>query len=253
MKKRLSLIVIIILILIGLPLFFTWAYSNINYEREYGMPELVYYTTGIIGSIATFFAVVIALFSKEIRAFIFSEHCKLSLLGKGFTENKGKTQDDPCPVVQSYDCTLQIKNDGSKEISNIQILLKEVHFREDEKSKFKLIHKLNKTLYWNVPDNTETQLLLRDVKTIPLFKIYPEDSCQTPDRSSYSFLRMRIIGCKLDEKYSRRGEWKTVYQLQSNEKILVKFECTVSWNGTWCSRLTEMVDCVDAKLKRAGI
>ncbi len=253
MRKRLLIIVLFILALMCFPVYFTWHNSNLDFDKEYGMADLVYFTTSILGSFATLLAVAVALFGKEIRAFIFSEHCKLSLQADGFSENKGRTQDDPCPVVQSYDCTLQIKNDGSKEISNIQIILKEVYYKSDNKSKYKLIRRLNKSLYWNAPGKTEMQLLLRDVKTIPLFIIYPEDSCQTPDRSTYSFLRMRIIGCKLEEKYSQKGEWKTVYQLQSNEKILEKFECTVSWNGTWCSRLTEMEDCVDAKLKRIGI
>lgn len=238
--------------MVGVPIYYTWTSSAINHDCEYGLPDLIRYTTQIVGSFATFIAVVVALFGKEIRAYIFNEHCKLSLVNDGFTENLGVTKDALNPMAQSYDCTLLIKNDGSKEISDLQIFLKEVHYKYNSTvKKFKPLHKFeNKRLYWNVPENLTTQLLLKDKKTMPLFKIYPEDSCQTPDRSVYSSLRMRIIGCTLDEKCSKYGIWRTVYQIQSSERVLETFECIIEWDGKWFNRISEMADCVTAKINR---
>jgi len=252
MKKRLFFIGLIIIVIIGAPVYFTWTCSSINYGIKYGLPALISYTTQIIGSLATFIAVFVALFGKEIRAFIFNEHCCISLVDEGFTENLGATKDALNPMAQSYDCTLLIKNDGSKEISELQIFLKEVHYKSSSNSKkYKPLHKFeNKRLYWNIPENLTTQLLLKDKKTMPLFKIYPEDSCQTPDRSAYSSLRMRIIGCTLDEKCSKNGVWRTVYQIQSKERVLETFECIIEWDGKWFNRISEMADCVTAKINR---
>ena len=116
-------------------------------------------------------------------------------------------------------------------------------------TKFRKIASLqNRTIFWANPDNIKTQLLVNDNKIVPIFKIYPDGSCQTPDQSTSSSLNIRIIGYRLDEKYSKKGVWQTKYQLQSNDKILATFECVVEWNGKWCNRYTEMSKCVNAEL-----
>lgn len=235
----------IVIALIGVPIYYIWSTS----DNKLTIPELIYYSAQVVGSVFTVMAVIVALFSKEIRAFYFNEHIKMSLIDDGFYENMGTTSNDPNPVVHSYDVTLSVTNDGSKEIKDFQILLKEVHFRENN-GKYKRIARFdNKPLYWSIPEKRKVPLLVGDSVSMPLFKIYPDDSCQTPDRSLYSYLRMRIIGCRLEDKYSKKGFWKSVYQIKSNEKILKDIECEVSWDGRWCNRLTEMSDCISVNLK----
>ena len=241
---------IIFFIVIGVPIYYIWVNNNFVTNITYGIPELIYYSAQVIGSVFTVMAVCVALFGKEIRALYFNEHLKISLLDNGFYENLGDSSNDSNPVVHSYDTSLNISNDGAREVSDVQILLKEVFYRENSNGKFKrIVHYDNKSLYWSIPEKRKMQILVGDSVKMPLFKIYPEDSCQTPDRSAYSTLRMRIIGCRLDGKYSKKGNWKTVYQLQSNEKILKKIECEVEWDGKWCNRLTEMSDGISVNLK----
>lgn len=248
MKLRLILIIVVVVVILAIPIFFVWDTAIIDVQKEYGKADIIFYTVQIIGALFTTFAVIVALFGKEIRSFIFWEHCELTLFNNGFVENLGATQNDVSPIVQSYDCFLKLHNNGAREISDVQILLKEVYWKDCNSTKFKRIASLDKKLYWSIPENTKAQLLVGDSKKIPLFKIYPEDSCQTPDRSSSSSLRIRIIGCRLEEKYSKKGTWKTKYQLQSAEKVLKSFECIVDWNGVWCNRLTEMSDAISAKI-----
>lgn len=244
----------LLVLFVCLPIALIWKYAAYDLTVGKNIPELIYYSTQVIGSMSTVAAVVIALFGKEIRALIFNEHVSLSLKNNGFVENLGNTQNSPNPIVQSYDCILSIKNDGAKEFSEIQVLLKEVYFKSSKTSKYKRIFNSDdKCLYWNIPENTKTQLLRGESKRLPLFRIYPEDSCQTPDRSTFSSLRMRIIGCKLEESFSKKGIWKTTYQLQSNEKVLCTFECEVEWDGNWCNRLTEMSDGLNVVLHTIGL
>ena len=249
MKRCIFFIVIIsIICLIAVPSFFTWHNTEID-NKTYGLPDLIYYSTQIIISVATLLAVLVALFGNEIKARVFKDHCKVTLVNNGFSENLGNTQNENNPTVQSYDCSLEIYNDGPNELSDLQLFLKEIYFKPDKHSDFRKIASLqNRTIFWANPDNIKTQLLVNDNKIVPIFKIYPDGSCQTPDQSTSSSLNIRIIGYRLDEKYSKKGVWQTKYQLQSNDKILATFECVVEWNGKWCNRYTEMSKCVNAEL-----
>lgn len=47
-----------------------WKYSHFWAEKTYGIPELLYYSTQIIGVFATTAAVIVALFNREIRGYL---------------------------------------------------------------------------------------------------------------------------------------------------------------------------------------
>lgn len=230
--------------------FFVWKYSSKDCHKTYGIPELLYYSTQIIGVFATVAAVVVALFGREIRKLIFREKIRIHLFEGGFREMLGDTVNTSSPSAQSYDCSLVIENACSKELEGIQIILNEISYQPDMNSKFKKIKvHYNKPLYWRSVENTSTDISVEDSKRIPLFKIYPAESCQTPDNSQSSSLSMRVIGVQLTEKNNKKGAWKTQYQIRSKTKILKTFEATVQWNGEWCSRYTEMSENVSINIK----
>lgn len=248
-KIGIALLVIAFLALVGTMVFCIWRFCSIDYNKTYGIGDLIYYTSQVIAMFATSAAVIIALFGKEIRNMFFHERLKVFLTNGGISENLGPTRNDPNPQAQNYDCFLTLTNDGSKEITDCQILLKEVHYKDAADKKFKRIYSFeNKALYWRSPETTSIDLLVNDTRKIPLFKIYPDDSCQTPDNSLSTSLRMRIIGCTLNNKYSKKGVWKTVYQVRAEDKILKTFELIFEWDGVWCNRYSEMSERISIKL-----
>ena len=248
-KLGIAFLVITFLAFVVTMVFSIWKFSTVDCNREYGIAELIYYTSQVIAMFATSAAVIIALFGNEIRNLFFHEHLKIFLTNSGISENLGLTRNNPNPQVQNYDCFLTLTNDGSKEITDCQILLKEVHYKDSADKKFKRIHSFeNKALYWSSPETTYIVLLINDSRKIPLFKIYPDDSCQTPDNSLSASLRMRIIGCTLNSNYCKKGVWKTVYQVRAEDKILKTFELTFEWDGVWCNRYSEMSERVSVKL-----
>ena len=239
--KKISICVLaIVVFLVFVSLcFFVWYHTNICRSKSYGIPELIYYSVQVVGVLMTTAAVVVALFGKEIRSFFFIEHCKVFLTNGDISENLGETKNSINPQAQSYDCFVSITNDGNRDIADCQVFLKEVWYRNNTDSKFKRINSYeNNALYWRTPDTRFIDLHIEETRRIPLFKVYPQDSCQTPDQSIFSFLRMRIIGCNLMEKYSKQGTWKTTYVVRSKEKILSQFELTFQWSGKWYNRLT---------------
>lgn len=227
-----------------------WKYSNWWVKKTYGIPELLYYSTQIIGVFATTAAVIVALFNREIRGYLFKEKVNISLVEGGIREILGDTAGSASPKAQSYDCSLVISNGCSKEVENLQIFLKDVFFRQYKNSKPKNIFSMeNNALYWRIPENKSTDLGVDETKRIPLFKIYPAASCQTPDSSKVSELKMRIIGCKIAPKYQKKGIWRIIYQIRTTKIVLKEFELTVEWTGDWYNRKEEMSDCVDVVIK----
>lgn len=252
MKKLIiCLIIVAIIASFAVPICFIWLHININREMQYGLPELIYYTSQIIVAISTLLAVIVALFGDYLKALIYGEKCEVCLVNDSFTENLAHTEHTTSPEAQSFDCSLKITNSGSREIKDCQILLKEVKYRQEPTRKYKSLKKFDhKPLYWTIPNNISHNLVVDDNLTIPLFKIYPENSCQTPDDSASSPLRIRVIGCQLDNKYTTKsGYWITSYSVQSSSKILCSFDVEVWWDGSWHNRISEMSSSVTAQLK----
>ena len=252
-KCKRIIIVVVIVLSIAIPVAMTWGiwhYGNVDIKHSYGVPELIYFSSQVFAMYATLFAVIVALFGKEIYHVFFHENLKVYLTNNGISENLGSSTHSPNPKAQSYDCKLTLQNCGSKEIVGCQILLKEVLFKKHNEKKYKpIVNFENKPLYWFDPDRLVFNLLANDSISIPLFKIYPENSCSTPDESTISPLRMSIMGCGLSDKYRHDGMWKTIYQVRAQDKIFCELELNFSWDGEWCDRYSEMVDKVEVKLK----
>lgn len=252
LKKALlsTFIVCLLGIFIGYPIFSIWYNTSISYSKQYGLPELLYYTSQIIGVLVMSCTVVVAIFGQEIKRWFFGEKCTISLLDGGFNEKLGETAGSTSPEAQHYDCVVSLFNDGNKEITDCQLILKEVQYKETDDAKYKTIHKnVNRPLYWKVQDIKSYTLLAGESCEFTLFIIYPENSRQTPDDQHSSPLCMAISCCRLDEKHSKKGIWNAKYQIRSRDRILKNFEVTVRWDGTWYSRQTEMEEAVLVNIK----
>lgn len=247
-----AFVILILIACLAIPIFFTWYHIPIDATHKYGVPELIYYTTQIIGGIATLAAVIVALYGDTFRSIIYGEKCDVKLIKDGFTENLGDTENTNSPEAQSYDCTLKITNSGNREIVECQVLIKEVRYKANTNAKTRTIRKFdNKPLYWLSPEKRSYDLVRGDYKKIPLYKIYPENSCRTPDDATTSPLRIRVIGCSLENKLTTKsGYWITSYVVKSSEKVLCSFEVEVWWDGTWHNRFSEMRDSISAKIKK---
>lgn len=213
------------------------------------VPLLIYYTTQVVGAFATFSAVIVALFGTEIRNKFFEEDCSVSLVDNGLTEYLGYSKETSSPCAQHYDCMVHISNTGKSELVGCQILIKEVEYKIDPNSKYKTIQKYqSKALYWYQPEMYEHNIMVGDSYKLPLFKIYPANSCQTPDDSESARLKLRILGC--GTKLKEKGIWKVKYQLRTKKKILENFEVIIEWNGEWYDRITEMRDSISVNYKK---
>lgn len=214
----------------------------VDLEKKCSKPEYIYYLSQILGVIVTFLAVVVALFGNELRSIIFRPKCKISLSKDGFDENLGDTLYSTSPQARYYDCTLNVENSGSKEISNCELIVTEISYMSDrqQKRERKLLVNGHQSLYWFYRDKKKIHLIEGEQREVCLFRIYPSSMMQTPDGGEESPLRLNISGFNLEDKYSQKGIWSVKYKLQDNERILRSFSVTVEWTGKWFDRISEM-------------
>jgi len=250
-RTKFNLILIIVGLIIVIPIVLTWIFARLEINKSFGIPELLYYSFQILGTFAMSVAVIVAIFGQEVRNLLLVEKCSISLKNGGLAEHLGKSENSSSPEAQYYDCFATIKNTGTRELTDCQFLLQEVHYKKIGDSRYKKIIGFDhRTLYWNFYEEVTTHTLISgDSHTFPLFRIYPQNSCQTPDDEKYSKLRMRIFACNMEERYTEAGCWKIKYQIRTSENILKSFEIIVQWDGTWFNRINEMQDVVSVNYK----
>ncbi len=236
------------LLLCGCYCTFVTSSGSIDFDKKYGMPEIIYYLSQPISVLGTFLALLVAIFGTEIKNMFFSPKCKVFISGDGFEEDLGQTTSSASPSAQMYKCTLALKNSGSKELTDLALVVKEVHYVNDN-GKYKKINKFENTIFWGNPEVKKINLRETESREIIVARILPEASEGTPDNSSKSPLRFSITGINLDTKYNQKGKWVVKYSLQTPHKIIKTFQITLSWTGKWCSRINEMENEVSSELK----
>ena len=181
----------------------------------------------------------------------FSPKCIVDLVGDGFDEDLGHTISTANPSAQFYKCTMRLKNTGSKELIDLQLVLKEVLFVSNGKNK--KINRSENTIFWINPEIKKINLRETEQKEIIIARILPEASEGTPDNSSKSPLRFSITGINLDKKYNQNGDWIVRYSIKTTHKIIKTIQVELHWSGIWCSRINEMSNEVSSKIKEIKI
>lgn len=125
------------------------SYIQVDISKSYGIAELVYYYTQPIGTLGTFIAIIVAIFGVEIKNLFFSPKCDVSIYEDGFSEYLGQTISSTSSKSQCYHCTMILKNTGSKELIDLQLVVKDVYFIGNNKKQKKISKVSESILYWN--------------------------------------------------------------------------------------------------------
>lgn len=222
-------------------------------EKTYGILEAVYYISTPLATLITFLAVIVAIFGNEIKMWLLSEKCDVDIDRNMFVEDIIGREHLTYIEARKYDCNLRVDNVGGNEIEGLGLFIKSVTYKENNDSRSRNLRVLNqKALYWNKPEDLRTNLLPKDKKFIPILRIHPDITNQTPDDklSSIKPLHISIMGYSLDDKFNKKGIWEIEYTLSTTRKQLMEFSVVVSWTGVWKPRETEMSNEVTVELKK---
>lgn len=240
------------LLICGLYCTYVTSAGSIDFSKKYGMPEIIYYLSQPFSVLGTFLALLVAIFGTEIKNIFFSPKCKVYIAGAGFDEELGSTASTSAPIAQKYNCSLVLKNTGSKELTDLSLVVKEAHFF-NENGKSKKITRFENTLFWLKPEIKKINLRVTEQREIVVARVLPEALEGTPDNSRKSPLRFSITGINLDSKFNQKGKWTVRYSLQTPHKIIKTFDIILSWSGKWCSRINEMTNEVTSELKEVRL
>lgn len=119
-------------------------------------PKYLYFLIQLLGVFAMIATVIVALFGNEIKSWIFSGRCEVSIEGGGFREDLGETEDTQSPQTQLYECTLLIRNIGSKQLlrcgTSIGANVREGQYAQSKKDFFSKMNialkEAGETDYW---------------------------------------------------------------------------------------------------------
>ena len=222
---------------------------SIDYQKTYGVPEIVYYMSQPFLMLLTIGTIVVALFGTELKNKIFSPKCVTSIVNDGFTEDLGDSRNSPNPSAKLYCCTLNLENTGSRELNELQLVIKDVQYAEDNKKMKKISKGLNPVLFWISRDINKINLREKENREIILARIYPCANSGTPDGEQKSPLRFSISGHNLLDNQNKKGTWIVKYSLQTPNKIVKTFQIKYVWTGQWCNRLSEMSNEVQVEIK----
>lgn len=212
------------------------------------IPLLIYYSGTVLGSFATFYTVVYALFSWKIRNYLYSEEIEVGIDDDNFKEDV-INEDATSVTVEKYHCDLLLKNIGRKPIKRCELRITEIIHRTNKTGKQ---HNLmpKELSYLKVPicGEAKNSLLEQQSLSTSILSIIPETTIGTPTSNEKTPLHLEIIGHNLNQQYDHSGIWNIKYVLQTSDKILKKFEVTLEWTGLWRGRLTEMKNEITIKL-----
>ena len=181
-----------------------------------------------------------ALFGQEIKNKLFSPKCTVKILDNKFKEFLGETVNEIAPHALQYTCTLEVENTGSKELNELELIVKEVSFKDNGQKTFKKFSKtVDPVIYWGAPDIKKINLRQDEKKSVVIARIFPEATNGTPDSTINSPMRFSLTGYNLLSQ-NKKGEWKVIYCLQTPQKIIKKITVSYSWDGSWHSREREM-------------
>ena len=247
-KSIIWLSVLLAIVLIALPIYFIFKIGLCvdNCDK----PQLIYYSATVVGGLGSLYAVIVALFGNKILNYIYAEDVQLDLIEDELCEEQEDSSADPI-IVNRYYAEITIMNIGRKKIRNCELRITDIVYSERREERPKSIFPRNFTDK-NVPCSSEEKkvtLLQNQTSTWPLLSVFPKENIGDPNNNVEKPCRLEISGVNLDDNKNKKGTWIIKYMVQSSEKILKKFEVSFSWDGTWCSRATEMNNVISLKWK----
>jgi hypothetical protein len=227
--------------------------QNVDYKRSCSPAEYVSYIFNIVAAIGTVLAVVVALFKESISKIIWRPKIVPSLSNSedGFDEKI--IEDQQTPEALNYSSNVSFVNRGSSDAIQCELHVSKVMYAKNATHKFKEVRTktANNIVLWGREKNVTIDIPVERKKETELFRIMPQNQMTTPDNNNRDESSYIIIhGFSLDPKNRSKGIWQIDYYLKYKLGNSVGFTVTISWDGSWKSRKSEMKDCLTIKLEK---
>lgn len=258
MKQRYWIGALVILILVALGYivgqFIPFAYLRPNIvENTISINDL--YTRGIsiFGAFATIFATLIALFKEDIRKLI--EYASLEMDFKNTSEilsenTEAEQSDDSAEentnlTATKYEVIAVVCNKGNLPAKSCQIYLEQLNYKNDASLSTIDIQPAKEPLLW-IGKSESTALIPSTAKVyVPILEILSPNYYGTIEQPDFEPKptdrkpRIKIAGMDIDYQ-NLSTTYECTFKIYSENAKPVEFIITITWNGKWAQRLTEM-------------
>lgn len=201
--------------------------------------EYYYYTITTFGVIATILTVIVALFKNDIIRFFKRVKFKFDFMDdKKIHETTEEVQGTK--KATKYYSVSNLENIGNISADNCELYIDKIIFNTDNRTDIVLAE--SKPFEWlsrkervYIPSNGKMPL--------HLFELHKPQKSSTPDGQGNDIpSKLRILGHS-DIYVEKGGTWECFYSLHSSSMLKPKrFKETITWNGNWEQRLTEMIN-----------
>lgn len=236
LKRLIGIAILISVVFLALPQFIINDWSSLPKPFSERM-VILYYSFGILGAIGTCMAVIIALFSDEIKKWLYNPNVSINLKDIHGIEEKVDLEQQT-PIADSYSCVIEITNDGYVNAEQSKVRIIDVQYgksRDRLKSIKNWMGAKSIGKSFNLSIDYPYEMRLITIKNPESYGT-PSDT-KTDDQPLISF-----FGINLDDKNRTKGIWKLDYCYVSQNGGSQKFSLVVEWDGIMTSRKTEMLD-----------
>lgn len=225
-------------------------FLGLYFSSDYLKPEIInnqinlndFYTRliGVISSIITLCAVLVALFKEDLRKIWENVSLEVKTVNK-LVENLDKDSSDNDVKVSSYLNKIIITNKGKLSAKNCILNLKELSFqgKDDPKEQNIPIDHLG-----NLLGTTDNDLIIHSLgsKEIKIIEILSPGSQIISSNSRFEpqLTPMLSFGNFRNPSTYLKGIWIAKFLLLSENAKPVEIEIYLNWNGEWHNRITEM-------------
>lgn len=234
-----------VLFIAGSTGFIAWAlYHFISCPDDANIQTVIH----IAGALASFSAVLVALFKESILRFIHGPRFEIIEPAEGVSL-KEVTKDHNTKEVISLYYDVGVKNAGGGVATDCTIEPCEIKYRANQGNNFH--SKKRNTAFSEITWKSENKDLSSGVtREVRLFEIKPPSKSEYPNgEGAQERCKLSIWGCRITGIEIRKGEWEITYFIASKNGVQKKFRLNINWNGEFCSNTNDISDCITVNLR----
>lgn len=225
--------------------------------EESGLKSSEYYSIIVqfIAAVATFFAVIAALFREEIRRYWEYVEIEYSIPDEKFVEilnpNIGSDQSSSKQIeAEKYKCVVEVFNTGTTTSHSSEIILESLIFQASHLNSSEQLETQGIPIKWGNTSESRITIPPKGKKRIIILELTPPDSESSPGGAATQTLPIMIFAGLGEDIVNKNGTWLATYMLYSSNSKSKRFSVEIKWNGQWQGRKTEMNKCLTIELKR---
>lgn len=197
-------------------------------------------TIMIISSLVTVLAMIVALFKEDIRGLFIKPKLDLNKENKlnEVTQRTGQNNVE----AMNYHYTTFVQNTGNIPAKEVEVYLTSLKHKKNSEQHYKDIEIDSIPLTWKNSESKQIMIPRNSRKSLILFQILPPSDVSTPDQPPPNASNQSQIQIGTN-KYSvdiENADWDVLFSIYADNAKPINIRLTISWNGKWESRLTEM-------------